>query len=117
LIKVLVCELLQRRNKEWNYFLFWNEFQIDVQLEDKKSPSSRKYSTPRSGKRKRRSISPVAFDHPSPSSKPRRTKKKLEFSKEAEKAVDPLVNKRVLNLLYIDSEEEEHQFEIGNEEH
>jgi hypothetical protein len=107
LIKLLVCELLQRRNKEWNYFLFWNEFQTDVQPEDKKSPSSRKSSTPRSGKRKRRAISPVAVDHPSPSSKPKRTKKKLEFSKEAEKAEEPPVNKRILNLPYTDSEEEE----------
>jgi hypothetical protein len=30
LIKLLVCQLLQRRGKEWNYFLFWNDFQTDV---------------------------------------------------------------------------------------
>jgi hypothetical protein len=37
LIKLLVCELLQRRGKEWNYFLFCNDFQTEVQLEGKKS--------------------------------------------------------------------------------
>jgi hypothetical protein len=26
LIKLLIYELLQRRNKDWGYFLFWNEF-------------------------------------------------------------------------------------------
>jgi hypothetical protein len=26
LIKLLVCERLQRKGKEWNYFLFWNDF-------------------------------------------------------------------------------------------
>jgi hypothetical protein len=109
LIKILVCELLQRRNEEWNYFLFWNEFQTDVHPEDKKSPYSRKYSTPRSGKRKKRSISPVVVDQPSPSSKPRRTKKKLEFSKEVEKVVELPVEKNILNLPYIDSEDEENQ--------
>jgi hypothetical protein len=30
LIKLLICELLQRRNKDWGHFLFWNEFQIDL---------------------------------------------------------------------------------------
>jgi hypothetical protein len=36
LIKLLVCELLHRRNKEWGCFLFRNEFQTDVQPEDKR---------------------------------------------------------------------------------
>jgi hypothetical protein len=111
LIKLLVCELLQRRSKEWNYFLFWNDFQTDVQPEDKKSPSSKKSSTPRSGKRKRRAISPVPVDQLSPSSKPKKTKKKLNFSKEAEKAEEPPVDKKILNLPYTDSEDEEHQVE------
>jgi hypothetical protein len=30
LIKLLICEPLQRRNKDWGHFLFWNEFQIDL---------------------------------------------------------------------------------------
>jgi hypothetical protein len=68
LIKILVCELLQRRGKEWNDFLFWNDFQTEVQPEGKKSPHSKMSSTPRSGKRRRRAISPAPVNQPSPSS-------------------------------------------------
>jgi hypothetical protein len=107
LIKLLVCEPLQRRIKVWNYFLLWNNFQTNVQPEDKKSPSSKKSSTPRSGKRTRRDISPFPVDQLSPSSRPKKTKKKLNFSKEAEKEEDPPVEKKILNLPYIDSEDEE----------
>ena len=56
LIKLIVQELLQRRNIAWTYFLFWNEFEIGLQLEDKGKSPSRKSTTPRSGKRKRRAI-------------------------------------------------------------
>ena len=31
LIKLIVLELLQRRNVVWTYFLFWNEFDIEMQ--------------------------------------------------------------------------------------
>jgi hypothetical protein len=82
LIKLLVCELLQRRGKEWNYFLFWNDFQTEVQLEGKKSPHSKKSSTPRSGKRRRRAISLAPINQSSPSSKLDKTKKKLNFNSE-----------------------------------
>jgi hypothetical protein len=109
LIKLLIYELLQRRNKDWGHFLFWNEFQTDLQPEDKKGSSSRKYSTPRSGKRKRRAISPVAVDQSSPSSKSKKDKKKLDFSKDVEKAEEPPVDKNILNLPYTDSEDEEDQ--------
>jgi hypothetical protein len=115
LIKILICELLQRRNMDWGHFLFWNEFQTDLQPEDKEKSSSKKSSTPRSGKRKRRAISPVAIDQPSPSSKPKKAKKKLNFSKDAEKAKEPPVDKRILNLPYTDSEDEEHQVEAEQE--
>jgi hypothetical protein len=107
LIKLLIYELLQRRNKDWGHFLFWNEFQTDLQPEHKKGSSSRKYSTPRSGKRKRRAISLVAVDHSSPSSKYKKDKKKLDFSKDAEKAEEPPVDMNILNLPYTDSEDEE----------
>ena len=30
LIKLIVLELLQRRNVAWTYFLFWNEFEIEL---------------------------------------------------------------------------------------
>lgn len=116
LIKILVCELLQRRDKEWNYFLFWNDFQTDVQPDGKNSPHSKKSSTPRSGKRRRRSISSVPVNQPSPSSKLNKTKKKLNFSSETDKAKESPVNKSILNLPYTDSEDEEHQIETRHED-
>jgi hypothetical protein len=116
LIKLLVCELLQRRGKEWNYFLFWNDFQTEVQSEGKKSPHSKKSSTPRSGKRRRRAISPTPVNQPSPSSKLGKTKKKLIFNSEEEEAKESPVNKNILNLPYTDSENEEHQIETGYED-
>jgi hypothetical protein len=30
LINILICELLERRNKDWGHFLFWNVFQSDL---------------------------------------------------------------------------------------
>jgi hypothetical protein len=116
LVKLLVCELLQRRSKEWNYFLLWNDFQIDIQPEGKKSPHSKNFSTPRSGKRRRTAISPVLVNKPSPSSKINRTKKKLNFRSEIDKAEEAPVNKSILNLPYIDSEDEEDQIETGHED-
>jgi len=77
LIKLLVCQLLQRRNKEWAYFLFWNDFQTELQPENKK-----KFSTPKSRKRNNRAISPIPDDQSTPTSKPKKAKKKLNFDKE-----------------------------------
>jgi hypothetical protein len=114
LIKLLVCELLQRKGKEWNYLLFWNDFQIEVRPEGKKSHHSKKSSSPRSGKR-RRAISPTPVNQPSPSSKLGKTKKKLNFNSEEEAKEFP-VNKNILNLPYTDSEDEEQQFEIDHED-
>jgi hypothetical protein len=99
---------LQRRGKEWNYFLFWNDFQTKVQPEGKKSPHSKKSSTPRSGKRRRREISPALVNQPSPSSKLGKTKKKLNFNSEEENAKESAMKKNILNLPYTDSEDEEH---------
>ena len=39
LIKLIVLELLQRRNLAWTYFLFWNEFETEFQPEDKRKSS------------------------------------------------------------------------------
>jgi hypothetical protein len=116
LIKLLVCELLQRRGKEWNYFLFWNDFQTKVQSEGKKNPHSKKSSTPRSGKRRRRAISPTPVNQPSPSSKLGKTKKKLNFNSEEGEAKESPANKNILNLPYTDSENEEHHIETGHED-
>jgi hypothetical protein len=74
LIKLLICELLQRRNKDWGHFLFWNEFQTDLQPKSKKRSSSKKSSTPMSGKRKRRAISPVASEQDTSPSMPKKSK-------------------------------------------
>jgi hypothetical protein len=99
--------MFQRKAKEWNYFLFWNDFQTEFQPEGKKSPHSKKSSTPRSGKRRRRAISPTLVNQPSPFSRLVKTKKKLNFNSEEEEANEFPVNKIILNLPYTDSKYEE----------
>jgi hypothetical protein len=116
LITLMVCELLKRRNRKWDHFLFWNEFETDLHLGDKEDPYSKKSSTPISGKRKRRAISPVAVDHPSPSSNPRKYKKKLDFNHDTGKEESPPRDKNILNLPYIDSEDEEKPVATEHEE-
>ena len=85
LIKLIVFELLQMRNVAYMYFLLLNEFEIELQPRDKRKSSSKKSSTPRSGKRKRRAISPIAIDQASPASKTNTTKRNLYFSEKTEK--------------------------------
>jgi hypothetical protein len=114
LIKLLICELLQRRNKDWGHFLFWNEFQTDLQPEDKKRSSSKKSSTPRSGKRKRRDISPVASEQDTSSSKPKKAKKKMDFNEDTEQAAPKKTN--FLNFPYSDSDEEPEKEEVPVDE-
>ena len=80
LIKLILQELLQRRNIAWTYFLFWNEFETGLQLEDKRRSPSKKSTTPKSGKRKRRAISPVTVDQPSPTTETNKAKRNLDFS-------------------------------------
>ena len=77
--------------------------------EDERRSSSKKYSTPRSGKRKRRAISPIAVDQTSPASKTKKAKRNLDFSEKTEKEEASSQNKNVLNLPYTDSEDEEEQ--------
>src|SRR5713101_8430662 len=62
LIQMLIQELLKRRNMAWPYFLFWNGFETGLQPEEKGKSHAEKYSTPRSGRRKRRTISPAAAE-------------------------------------------------------
>ena len=69
--------------------------------------SSRKSSTPKSGKRKRRAISPIAVDQASPSPKTKKEKMNLDFSEKAEEVLAP--DKNILNLPYSDSKDEEEQ--------
>jgi hypothetical protein len=105
LIKLIVLEQLQRRDKSWEHLLFWGEFEPEPQPKDKKKTSSTKSSTPQSSKRKRRAISPVMAEEPTSSSKSKRAKKMLDFSQATEgQASAP--DKNVLNLPYTDSEED-----------
>jgi hypothetical protein len=105
LIKLIVLEELQRRDKNWEYLLFWGEFEPEPQPKDKKKTSSTKSSTPQSSKRKRRAISPVIAEEPTSSSKSKRAKKMLDFS-QATEGKTSASGKNVLNLPYTDSEEE-----------
>ena len=109
LIKLIVSKLMQRRNIAWAYFLFKIEFETKLQPENKKRSSSKKSSTPRSGKRKRRAISPIAVDQASPSYKTKKAKSNLDFSEKIEKEEDSVQDKNVLNLPYTDSKDEEEQ--------
>ena len=115
LIKLLVCNLLQRKGKDCNFFLFWNDFQTEVQASGRKSSHSRKSSTLRSGKRRGSDISPTPVNQPSFSPKSGKAKKKLDFIHEKEEVSEIPVNKNILNLPYSYSEDEEQQLEIGHE--
>jgi hypothetical protein len=46
LIKLIVLEELQRRDKTWEHLLFWGEFEPEPQPKEKKKTSSTKSSTP-----------------------------------------------------------------------
>ena len=92
-----------------------------MQPEDKRKSSSKKSSTPRSGKRKRRDISPITIDQASPAPKTKKVKRNLDFSEKLEEVLAP--DRNILNLPYSDSEDEEEQetnlaghFQIGHED-
>ena len=104
MIKLIIQELLQRRNIAWTYFLFWNEFETGLQLEDKGKSPSNKSTTPRSDKRKRRAISPVTVDKAYPTSKTNKAKRNLDFIGKEEGT--PAQGKNLLNLPYLDCKEE-----------
>ena len=73
----------------------------------KRKSSSKKSSTPRSGKRKRRAISPIAVDQASLAPKTKRAKRNLDFSEKTKKEEASAQEKNILNLPYSDSEDEE----------
>ena len=99
LIQLLVQELLKRRNIAWPYFLFWNGFEIGLQLEEKGKSPAKKSSTLRSGRRRRRAISlAAAIEQPPSSSKTKKEKINLYFSKKIQEAEAHQEN--VLNLPY-----------------
>ena len=83
--------------------------------------SSKNSSTPRSGKRKRRAISPIAVDQASLAPKTKKAKRNLDFSEKVEEV--PAPRKNILNLPYSNSEDEEeqgnnleNQDEVGHED-
>ena len=106
LIQRLVQELLKKRNIAWPYFLFWNGFETGLQPKEKGKFPAKKSSTPRSGRRRRRDISPAAtIEQPPSSSKTNKAKRNLDFGERGQEAEAHQEN--VLNLPYSDSEEEQ----------
>ena len=63
-----------------------------------------KSTTPRSGNRKRRAISPATVDQPSSPSKTKQAKRNLEFSEKRKEI--PAQSENILNFPYSDLEEE-----------
>jgi hypothetical protein len=106
LITLIVKESLKKRQVDWNYFLFWNEFQTDCQQQEKgKKAATKKTITPKSSHRKRKGISPPRDPIESSSVKKKRIKRKLQF--EGEQSKDPATGSNPLNLPYSDSEPEQ----------
>ena len=62
LIQILIQEVLKRRNMARARFLFWNGFETCLQPEEKEKYPAKNSSTLRSGKRKRRAISPATIE-------------------------------------------------------
>ena len=91
----------------WPYFLFLNGFETCLQLEEKGKSHAKKSSTPRSGKRKRRAISPAAAEQPPSSSKANKVKINLDFSEKGQEVATHSEN--ILNLPYSDLEEEQEE--------
>ena len=91
----------------WDYFLFWNGFETSLQLEEKGKYHAKRSNTPRSGKRKRRDISPVVAEQPPSSSKSNKVKRNLDFNEKGEEFTTHSEN--ILNLPYSDSEEEQEE--------
>jgi hypothetical protein len=58
LIKLIVLEDLSRRNKTWDYILFWGEFGQEVQSKKRGNPSQQ-LTSPKTSKTKRRALPPV----------------------------------------------------------
>ena len=102
LITLLIKDALRKRQMEWGFFLFWNEFPTDLDKKGKKI-------SPRSSARKRRAVSIPPEQESPPSSKGKRPRKKLVFDKKPT-ASNPL------NLPYSDSESEAEQPTTEREE-
>jgi hypothetical protein len=117
LITLIVKESLKKKQVDWNYFLFWNEFQTNFQQDEKgKKSAAKKSITPKSSRRKRKAISPPREPTESSSAKRKRTKRKLQFGKEGEQTKDLAEGDNPLNLPYSDSEPEQELAETQGDE-
>ena len=84
-----------------------------MQPEDKRKSSSKKSSTSRSGKRKRRAISPIIVAQASPAPKTKKAKRNLDLSEKVEEVL--ALDRNILNLPYSNSEdEEEHETNLAD---
>lgn len=103
LITLLVREALQRKQIEWGFFLFWNEFQTKRPPEaETKKARGRKTPTPKNSHRKRKGISLPRDPIKSSPGKKEGNKKKLQF--EGKQFKNPATGNNLLNLPYSDSE-------------
>jgi hypothetical protein len=106
LITLLVREALQRKQVEWGFFLFWNEFQTKRPLEaENKKARGRKTPTPKNSHRKRKGISPPRDLIKSSPGKKKGIQRKLQF--EGKQFRNPATGNNPLNLPYSDSEPEQ----------
>jgi hypothetical protein len=100
LITLLVKEALHRKQIEWSFFLFWNEFQTDKPPE-MKAKRSRSRNDQTSHKR-RKGISMSRDAIKATPSKQGRTKKQLKLEDR-----NPVIVKNPLNLPYSESDSEQ----------
>ena len=92
----------------WPYFLFSNGFETGLQPKEKGKSLPINSSTPRSGRRRRRAISPTpVVEQPPSSSKTKKVKRNLDFSEKGQEAETH--NENILNLPYSYSEEEQEE--------
>jgi hypothetical protein len=102
LIKLIVLEELSRRNKTWDYIFFWGEFGPEVQPKKGGTPS-KEVTSPKTSKRKRRTLSPMETATKVSPSQSKKSKKKLEFGKQAEDK-GKTTETNVLKFPYYDSD-------------
>jgi hypothetical protein len=100
LITLLVKEALHKKQIEWSFFLFWNEFQTEKPPEIK-AKRSRSRNDPTSHKR-RKGISMSRDSIKATPSKQRGPKRKVKLENR-----NPVTGKNPLNLPYSDSDTEQ----------
>jgi hypothetical protein len=103
LITLLVKEALQRKQIEWSFFLFWNEFRTKKNPETKEKKSRcRNDPTPKGIHRRRKGISVPRDSIKASPSKQGGTKRKLKFEDR-----NLITGNKPLNLPYSDSDAEQ----------